>query len=160
MPFASAERPLLLFLLGGLSLAASCGDDDGPPPAFPADYLQTYEEVRECRASTEHDFANVRVLADPAALEPYQGRERPFPVGAVVLKEEYDIGDVDCAGDIVRWTVMTRRETGSAPDMLDWSWQSVGADRRVRTQDEPRCAGCHETCGEPPDGYEGTCEVP
>ena len=147
------------------AVAAACagdsgdGSDDGPAPLFPADYASTYSEVRNCRSSTEHDFSRVRVLADPDALGPYQGRDADFPVGSIVLKEEFDFGDTDCAGDIIRWTVMQRLEAGSSPDTLDWRWQDVEPSRRVKTQDEPRCIGCHTTCGVPPEGYQGTCTV-
>ena len=41
-----------------------------------------------------------------------------------------------------------------------WHWQSVSPDRRVLTTNEPKCTGCHATCGLPPDGYAGTCAVP
>jgi hypothetical protein len=126
---------------------------------FPANYATSYTEVRDCRSSTEHELANVRVLADPAALGPYQGRDADFPVGSIVLKEEYEFGDATCIGSIVRWTVMQRLAAGTSPDTLDWAWQDVEASRRVKSVDEPRCIGCHTTCGVPPDGYQGTCTV-
>lgn len=148
-------------LLLGIAALVSCSDDGpsdgGPVPLFPADYASSYTEVRDCRSSTEHDLAHVRVLADPQALGPYQGRDTDFPVGSIVLKEEYD--DAECAGSITRWTVMQRLLTGSSPDTLDWTWQDVQASRRVETVDEPRCIGCHTTCGMPPDGFQGTCTV-
>lgn len=139
----------------------SCGDDapGGPAPSFPADYAASYREVRDCRNSSEHEFMRVRVLADPAALEPYLGREQDFPVGSVVLKEEYDGADTACAGDVVRWTVMSRLAAGSSPQTLDWYWQEVDASRRVESENDSRCVGCHTGCGVPPDGYRGTCTV-
>ena len=159
----AARRPALAALLLGLATLVGCSDDgpsdSGPAPLFPADYASSYTEVRDCRSSTEHEFAHVRVLADPQALGPYQGRDADFPVGSIVLKEEYDFGDTECTGSITRWTVMQRLATGSAPATLDWSWQDVEASRRVETVDEPRCIGCHTTCGVPPDGYQGTCTV-
>jgi hypothetical protein len=157
-----AALPLALAALA-LAPLVSCSDDgasdSGPAPLFPADYASSYTEVRDCRSSTEHEFAHVRVLADPQALGAYLGRDSDFPVGSIVLKEEYDIGDTSCAGDVVRWTVMQRLATGSSSATLDWSWQDVQASRRVETADEPRCIGCHTTCGVPPDGYQGTCAV-
>lgn len=153
-------------LLGlGLSLAPGCsGDDDGggasgPVPSFPADYAATYVEVRDCRNSGDHELNRIRVLADPAALGPYRDRNADFPVGAVVLKEEHDFADTDCTGAPVRWTVMTRLATGSAPGTLDWDWQDVDAERRVVSENDSRCIGCHTGCGVPPDGYLGTCTV-
>ncbi len=84
----------------------------------------------------------------------------PFPVNAVVLKEEYDLGDIDCSGDIVQWTAMRRLATGSSPELLDWEWQRVDADREVLDEDAMRCISCHQGCGQPPDGYGGTCAMP
>ena len=151
--------PLLALLL------AACPDggdegDAGQEPDFPADYAASYVEVRDCRGSGDHDLNNIRILADPAALGPYQSRSAPFPVGAVVLKEEYDFGDLTCAGPIKQWTVMRRLPTGSAPATLDWAWQRVDVKRQVFDVDAPRCVGCHTGCGVAPDGYEGTCAVP
>ena len=149
-------------LLGVVLLAAGCGDDTmpGPDPVFPADYDMTYTEVRDCRQSGDHDLNIVRVLADPTALAAYEDRSEPFPEGAVVIKEEYEFGDIDCTGPIKQWTAMEKLPVGSAPDMLDWRWQRVDADGIVVAEDTPRCAGCHSVCGMPPDGYDGTCTVP
>jgi hypothetical protein len=152
----------------GLALAAliaACngddgGDESGQEPDFPADYQTKYTEVRNCRGSGDHDLNNIRILADPAALAPYQGRAEPFPAGAIVLKEEYDFGDLDCSGAIKQWTVMRRLADGTSPDTLDWAWQRVDAQRRVFDQDAMRCISCHKGCGVPEDGYEWTCAVP
>jgi hypothetical protein len=146
-------------------LVAACPDggdegDAGLEPEFPADYAASYVEVRNCRGSGDHDLNNIRILADPAALGPYQSRSEPFPVGAVVLKEEYDFGDLACEGPIKQWTVMRRLAAGSAPENLDWAWQRVDVKRKVFDVDAPRCVGCHTGCGVAPDGYEGTCAVP
>lgn len=144
--------------LAGLSLAvllSGCGQE----PLFPAEYRDTFVEVRDCRQSGDHDLHNIRVLADPAALAPYMDRSAPFPIGATIVKEEYDFGDTDCAGPIVRWTVMQRVAAGEAPALLDWDWQDVDADRSVSDESPQRCANCHQGCV-PPDGYEGTCTVP
>jgi hypothetical protein len=140
-------------------LAAGRGDDGGGEPVFPADYAATYQEVRDCRGSADHDLGQIRVLADPAALGPYQARDVPFPLGAVVLKAEYDFGDPGCTGEITQWTVMVRDDGGDAA-ALGWRWQRVDRQRRVITENEPRCFGCHLECGVPPDGYQGTCAVP
>ena len=148
-------------LLCGLVIASgACGGDDGPAPRFAADYPARFVEVRGCRASADHDLRRIRVLADPAALAPYRTRATPFPAGAVVLKEEYDFADGECAGPVVSWTVMERLPTGTAPDRLDWAWQRVDPDRDVVSEDEPRCVGCHAACGVAPDGHDGTCAMP
>lgn len=138
-------------------LVAACHDE--LPAEFPADYATSYTEVRACRASSDHDLHHIRVLADPAALGPYQSRAQAFPPGAVVLKEEFDFSDLACSGPIVEWTVMMKLAT-PMPDTLGWRWQHVDPDRHVVTQDEERCIGCHTACGVPPDGYDGTCAMP
>ncbi|MEZ4451443.1 MAG: hypothetical protein R3B09_18380 [Nannocystaceae bacterium] len=162
---APRRRPAALVLAAALALAACHGDDGddetaGVEPAFPADYTASYVEVRNCRGSGDHDLNNIRILAGPSALGPYQTRMDPFPIGAIVLKEEYDFGDLTCTGPIKQWTVMERLAEGSSPDTLDWSWQRVDVARKVVEVDTPRCIGCHTGCGVAPDGYEGTCAVP
>ncbi len=153
--------PLGLCLCVPLLGPLGCADDSAaePAPLFPTEYAASYTEVRGCRASTEHDFARVRVLADPDAVGPYLARDRDFPVGAVVLKAEYDFADPTCQGPIARWTVMVREAAGSSPEALDWHWQDVSANRQVKTENEARCIGCHTGCGVPPEGYLGTCTV-
>jgi hypothetical protein len=135
-----------------LAALAGCGGD-GPEPAFPADYAGDFTEVRDCRSSADHDLHRIRVLADATAMAPYLAREAPIPDGAVLLKEEYDFGDDDCSGPILEWSVMAKRDGA-------WSFQDVDADRRVVSEDDSRCVGCHELCGDPPDGFDGTCAVP
>jgi hypothetical protein len=142
--------------LGLLVVLAACGGDDAVP-LFPADYAATYVEVRTCRTSADHDLSRIRVLTDPAALNPYVGRNAPFPEGSIVLKEQYDFSDTSCNGPITAWAVIQRQPAGSAPARLDWRWQRVEPDRTVSSQDDSRCFGCHVDCGVPPDGYLGTC---
>jgi len=147
-----------------LAVAAAgcgCGSDSAEPTRlFPADYAASYTAVRSCRGSPDHDLNYVRVLADPAGVAAYQLRDRPFPIGAIVIKEEHEFGDTSCTGAVVWWTVMVKLAAGSSPSTLDWHWQKVDADRTVITDNEPRCYGCHTTCGVAPGGYDGTCTVP
>ncbi len=154
-----------LVLLGGAlgicSLLAGCpGDPPLGDPLFPADYRATYTEVRNCRQSADHDLNMVRVLADPVALAAYSDRSVPFPEGAIVMKEEFEFGDLDCTGPIQQFTAMEKLAVGEAPDLLDWHWQRIDATRHTVAEDTPRCPQCHQTCGVPPDGYDGTCTVP
>jgi len=141
-------------LLPALLLLGACTDDAAPK--FPASYAATYTEVRNCRSSSDHDLHRIRVLADPAALGPYNART-PFPVGAVVLKAEYDFADVNCSGDPIEWTVMQKL---ASPEDLGWVWQRVAADRSVTTENDPLCITCHTSCGVAPDGFDGTCTMP
>ena len=164
----SILRTYLLSLLA-LSTLAACGDEepdrspDPPPvplePLFPADFQQTYQEVRDCRPSSEHDLGRVRVYADPLAQAIYTAREGEFAEGATLVKEEYDGTDRECAGPVTMWTVMQRLPAGSSADTLGWRWQRISAEREVITQDDRRCAACHTSCAEP-DGFFNTCAVP
>lgn len=139
-----------------LSLAlAACGDDASP--VFRADYAASFTEVRNCRSSSDHDLHRIKVLVAPDALAPYQMRTSAFPVGAIVLKEEYDVGDTGCTGPVIEWTVMQKLAT---PEDLGWVWQRVAADRSLTNENNPECIHCHTDCGIAPDGYDGTCTMP
>jgi hypothetical protein len=131
---------------------AACGSD-GAQPLFRADYATTYTEVRNCRASADHDLHKIRIVANPIALDAYTTRSAPFPDDSIVVKEEYDFTDGDCGGAIVEWTVM-KKVAGA------WRWQRVDADRSVIEEDDASCIGCHAQCGRAPDGHDGTCAVP
>lgn len=163
-------RHALPGLLLALVLTSCGGEDDGTSsstgsdpengPVFPENYAATYTEVRNCRPSGDHDLNVIRVLADPTALGPYQNHDAPIPVGAILLKEEYDFSDPTCSGPIVQWTVMQRLAAGTATDKLDWKWQLVDSQRNVTGVDTPKCYGCHTGCTDAAGGYEGTCTVP
>ena len=163
LPRSSGFPSVVLWFLAAV---AGCGTGGGGheskpgEPVFPSNYRSSYALVYDCRQSADHSLMNVRMFADETGLEPYQARDASFPEGAVVLKEQYDIGDSDCEGDIQSWTVMQKLADGSSPDTLDWRWQTVDADRNVSDQDASTCTSCHSVCGLPPDGYEGTCTIP
>jgi hypothetical protein len=135
-----------------LCALVACGTD-GPEPLFPASYASSYEQVRACRPSGEHDLHKIRVLAKPETAAIYLARTDPFPVGSIILKEEYDFTDDTCADALTWWSVMKRTSAG-------WTWQRVGPDREVLSENDTRCIGCHAECGVPPDGFDGTCTVP
>ena len=147
-----------------LALAVACSEPDPtgnptPPAAFPADYADSYVEVRGCRRSADHELEFVRVLADPAALGPYSDRQSAFPEGAVVLKEQYEPSDDSCSGSIAQWTVM--RKAPAATERLGWDWQRVASDRRVVEENAEGCVNCHSSCtGAPQPGYDFTCTDP
>jgi cytochrome P460 len=157
------ERSLRLVSSALMAAALACSDDgggeSGPEPSFPADYAASYSQVRDCRNSGDHELNRIRVLVDADALEAYRDRSADFPVGSVVLKEEHGFADTDCTDTPVRWTVMRRLAAGSSPQTLDWYWQDVDAARRVTSENDSRCIGCHTGCGVPPEGYLGTCTV-
>jgi hypothetical protein len=142
------------------SLLLGCSDDEPALalPIFPAEWAQTFEEVRDCRRSGDHDLNHVRILVDPAARGPYQNRNAAFPVGAVILKAEY--ADEDCT-DLAGFTAMRREQPGYDPGGGDWHWQRTDAARAVIDDGiVGRCRSCHVLCGVPPDGHDGTCAIP
>ena len=153
-----------------VALLAACSDDssmdgpiDAPPidarpePGFPVDYAATYQEVRNCRKSADHDLDWIRVLADPVARLPYATRDTDVPDGGVLLKEEYEFDDDVCAGPVIGWTVMIK--DSSKTDRLGWSWQKVDLDRNITELDADRCVNCHDGCVAP-DGWDFTCAIP
>ncbi len=143
-------------------VVAGCtpSEPTGEPAWFPTSYRATYQETRTCRQSLEHD-ARMRILASPDAYEPFMGRTRAFPVGSIVLKEQYAYSDVACAGAIQAYTVMRKLDVGSSPATLDWEWQEVGKDfHDPGTADLETCINCHKICGKAPMGYDGTCAEP
>lgn len=115
----------------------------GVEPIFPADYRDSYIEVRDCRMSIEHGGVSIRVLADPASAEPYLREQSPLPVGSIVVKEEFD--GPDCVDrDLVRWRAMRKEAPGFDDEHGDWHWQWVDAPGRgVRFDDKTTCIGCH-----------------
>lgn len=155
----------LTFVVGPLAaLAVACGDDAvapdaGPPPVFPEDYAATYQEVRNCRFGLDHDLMRIRIVASPEAMAPYTTRTGEFPTGAILLKEEYDGGDIDCTGPITRFSAMQKLDADTSPETLDWTWQRVNDERRDVTEDVKRCVQCHTDCGQPPVGYGWTCSM-
>ncbi|HVJ18533.1 MAG TPA: cytochrome P460 family protein [Polyangiaceae bacterium] len=146
-----------------VGVLAACSASDPPAqedsPLFPADYADSYVEVRGCRRSADHELEFIRVLADPDALGPYTERTSAVPDGAVVLKEQYDPSDDTCSGPVTQWTVMLKNQ--SASERLGWDWQRVSANREVVEVNTPRCIGCHQGCtGAPGVGYDYTCTEP
>lgn len=127
--------------------AAGNQNDNGSgliEPVFPANYRETYTEVRNCRSSIEHGPFTIRVLADPIGLAPYLNNENPLPVGSVIVKEEYGGLDCDDLADLVQWRVMRKEAPGFDPADGDWHWQIVRASDRTVTDDTKlTCIRCH-----------------
>src|SRR5688500_18488930 len=101
-------------VLLALLAAAACDDDvpavdageeldAGPAPAFPADFEASSHEMRDCRFSHEPALRYIRVLVSDGAREPYAAlsEDRPYPVGALLVKLEYD--DESCT-ELVEYT--------------------------------------------------------
>jgi hypothetical protein len=122
-------------------------------PIFPADYRDTYIEVRNCRLGIEHGGVMIRVVANSIAAQPYQKLQNPLPVGSIVVKEEYDFSATDCSdpSKIVSWSAMRKETPGFDPADGDWHWQRVSAPSRgilCAAKDDCRgftctSVGCH-----------------
>lgn len=142
---------------------AACTDakeTPSPDSLLPATYQSDYTMVRDCRTSGDHDFNRIRVLADPQATGPYMTRTSDFPVGSIVVKEEYDPSDESCSGEILDWTIMSRLGPGTSTATIDWTWQRENKRTGAVIENDRGCIGCHQVCGIPPDGYLGTCALP
>jgi len=152
------------FVVSAVALAiavcsVACGtESSGDPPLYPLDYRKTYQEVRNCRFSIEHNSVRIRVLASPDAVGPYTTRSEPFPAGAVVLKEEFDEDDTTCAKMLRRVTVMRKLPVGTAPGDLDWEWQETDETHEPTGRPIRGCTTCHADCSMM--GFDGTCTVP
>lgn len=115
-----------------------------PDPVFPANYRETFTEVRDCRFSIEHGGFTIRVLANDIALEAYLADAAQLPVGSIIVKEEY--GGPDCSDQSVleQWRVMRKEPPGFDPNAGDWRWQRVLANGRQVVEDsKASCIGCH-----------------
>lgn len=155
-------------LFGALSLSLlACtpngGGDAGPdgglrsPPVFPADFAETYTVARPCFLTHEHELRYVQVFADALAYPTYTEFEDPYPVGATIVKIEYD--SPDGCEDITQLTAMKKLAAGENTPGGDWWWQQVSPDRRVLEEGAPfRCINCHTEHCEDPYGYDLTCK--
>ena len=148
-------------LLCALAALAGCADDDAseptrPDPIFPADFGATWQEARTCRFSHDHELRSIRVFADADAFVPYTEWSEPYPVGATIVKIEYE--DDQCQ-KIQGYSAMQKLEEGAAPEGYDWIWQKLDAAQRVETgSDIPaRCIDCHEYHCRAPYGFDFAC---
>lgn len=112
-------------------------------PIFPANYRDSYVVVRDCRLSIEHGAVMIRVWADPTSAQAYLEEANPLPVGAVIVKEEFEGVDCDSDAELLRWRPMRKEPPGFDPEHGDWAWQWVNRDRTVLLNDKTTCIGCH-----------------
>lgn len=144
------------------SVAIACDSDtEAPPqPLIPQGVETAWTQTRQCRSSHEHWLHSVRVVVSDNAVKPYNswqvGNPQPFPVGALVVKPEYD--DQFC-DNLIGYTVMRKEAPGYWPEANDWHWQKLDAQRRVIEDGKlaKSCAGCHAWHCAPPNGFDFTC---
>jgi hypothetical protein len=157
-PLSLAARAVLA-VLGTLLLGAAGCDPEppGPEPLFPEQPETAWTEMRDCRHSHEHELRFIRVFASPDAEASYLALspEVPYPVGARLVKLEYD--DPGCT-QLLGYTALEKQPPGSLPAGGDWLWQRVSPRREVLEEGAMyRCINCHEEHCEPPLGYDLTC---
>lgn len=132
------------YIAVALALTAACTSEPVVHTVdviFPTDAPTAWRQVRDCRHSHEHDLNYVRVVANDLAYDRYLKWDAPFPVGATLLKLEYD--DAACS-HLVRYTAMQKREKGADPDRGDWHWQATSPQRTVDDNASISfCVGCH-----------------
>lgn len=124
---------------------------------FPADFEDSYVEMRDCRHSHEHELRFIRVLASPSAQQPYGALspDVPYPEGATLVKIEHD--DEDCQVRL-GFTAMKKLPEGASLQGGDWHWQKVDMQRKVLEDGAPNtCINCHAQHCAPPFGYDLTC---
>jgi hypothetical protein len=156
---------LVVVIAAGCDPTPSPGSDPdgGPTSLLPADYAATFVEVRGCRPSIDHDLAHIVVKTSAALADVYRAGPYPFPVGALIVKEQFE--DAACTR-IGGWTLMRKEAPGYDPAFGDWHWQRLDGAGRVMAgvtagqggkQDGPqdgrgsdtgkrtlaRCASCH-----------------
>jgi hypothetical protein len=131
-------------------VAVACAQVDSPNPemVLPVDYRTTYVPVRACRSSVDHPMAMV-VFTPPEVADIYDAGPYPFPVGALVVVEQYR--DSGCM-DLQEYGVMKKREEGYDPGNGDWQWYRLDIRQHVaETGKIARCAACHKNCGQTRD---------
>lgn len=153
-----------------LALAA-CDAPPGSIEVLVPEDLTGWTEMRDCRFTHEHELRYIRVLADDLAVEPYAALspEKPYPVGARMVKIEYF--DKDCT-ELLGMTAYRKEPPGYWPEGHDWRWQNLDAERHVIEDGKViRCVTCHEGhctpkeqarpgrayCDYPNCGYDLTC---
>ena len=156
-----------------LALAGCQKSSEGPtvidaldvPALFPATYRDTFVVERECRLSSDHDLQMIRIFVDPTAAPTYAARDAAFPIGTLIVKEQYDFADDNCTGPILQWTAAqhVKESDDVLTDHLGWVWQRI--NRRphgvLSRRHLARCYGCHKDCTDPTmNGYRYTCSQP
>lgn len=161
------QRPHALAVLVVLGVSAGhgglvgCGGKEDPAPTpgsdafFPSNFRTSYDRVRDCRLSVEHDLMHIVIYADPQSSDRYLNEDYPFEAGAVIVKEEFE--DDNCS-DRSGFTVMRKGEPGEHEDTLGWEWQRLDADRNLVTANIAQCTACHS--GPDCEPRDHTCALP
>lgn len=147
-----------------LSFSYACDSDPiaAPKPLIAADAHLTWKQTRACRISHEHWLHGVRVVVNELAWQPYvswlpyEKGNQPFPVGAMVVKPEYN--DDKCI-ELLGYTVMRKESPGYWPQGNDWQWFELDATGMTVKQGKltKECVTCHVQHCALPNGFDLTC---
>jgi hypothetical protein len=154
--FHSLRLPLWVSFLCAVSACSEEKNSDPTPGSdafFPSNFRTSYDRVRDCRLSIEHDLVHIVVYSDPDSTDRYLNEDYPFQSGAVIVKEEF--ADEECS-ERSGFTVMRKAESGEHEDTLGWEWQSLDANRDLVPSNVAQCTACHSDC----DARDYTCTLP
>jgi hypothetical protein len=120
----------------------ACAEVDSPNPqeVLPDNYRTAFVEARTCRTSSGHDLNNIVVRVDPKLRNVYEAGPYPFPVGSLVVEEEYH--DTACT-DLLGYSVMRKEVAKPDSPTGDWTFLHLDGRRRVIETNTPRCVSCH-----------------
>ena len=140
---------ILVLSVGAVTCSVPTGDGMGDngnaiDPVFPANYRETFTEVRDCRFSSSHP-GMIRVLVNDIGASAYLNDETPLPLGSIVVKETYDGTTCENNDELSLWSAMRKEADGFDPEDANWHWQDVLPNRDVLIDSKARCIACHRT---------------
>jgi hypothetical protein len=125
----------------------ACAEVDSPDPMelLPADYKSTFVEVSPCQSSLAHNAPYGVLRATPAIAAAFSAGAFPFPVGTLVVQEQF--ADSRCV-DPTGYVVMKKESAGFDSAHGDWRWARLDRFQIARENGKvARCIACHVTCG-------------
>ena len=128
-----------------LFLCAACGYSHDAASYFPSDWRADLVQVEGCR-QTAHPRGGYMEVWVSTDLHAAAEAGEPTPVGAVIMKIQWDSDESCTPGEQNIFTVMRKHEAGTATELGDWDWQTVGGKGGVVESAEAGCAGCHAGC--------------
>ena len=139
---------VLVLSVGAVTCSVPTGDGMGDngnaiDPVFPANYRETFTEVRDCRFSSSHP-GMIRVLVNDIGASAYLNDQNPLPVGSIIVKETFDGTTCENTNELSLWSAMRKEAAGFDPVDADWYWQDVLPDRTVLNDTKARCIACHQ----------------
>ena len=108
------------------------------------DFRSTFTKLNHERfASRGHlrDRFDVDVYVNAPAKTAWESGAHEYPVGAVLVKDQFDHGFADRAAGVL---VMEKRAAGYDPEGGDWRWLVLGLNGGIEREGKiDACARCH-----------------